>query len=126
MPRPTLLRLLPASLLAACVLAVLPAAAGTADTAPADPGAYDAVRASLGQGELTVYTAPGCGYCARARRWLRERELPFAECDVQRTPACADALAAHGGRGVPHFVLQGQELSGFSPSGLERLVQAAR
>ena len=84
------------------------------------------MRANLGEGELTVYTAPGCRYCAQARRWLRERELPFSECDVQRTPACADELAAHGGRGVPHFVLQGREMSGFSPTGLERLVQSAR
>mgnify|MGYP002652239311 CR=1 FL=1 len=40
--------------------------------------------------------------------------------------AIADELAAHGARGVPYFVLQGRELAGFSPGGLENLVQATR
>lgn len=117
------MRLLLQSLLAAGALAVLPA---HAEPGGVDPSTYDAVRAHLGNGELTIYTAAGCRYCAQARRWLRERELPFAECDVQRSPACAEQFAAHGGRGVPYFVLQGRELAGFSPGALENLVQTLR
>ncbi|TAK87395.1 MAG: glutaredoxin family protein [Aquabacterium sp.] len=120
---PAFPRLLLQSLLAAGALAVLPANAGSGSV---DPSAYDTVRAQLGSNELTVYTAPGCRYCAQARRWLRERELPFAECDVQRSPACAEQFAAHGGRGVPYFVLQGREMAGFSPGALESLVQTLR
>lgn len=114
----------------ALLAGLLPPAAwtGSADTVTAavDLAAYDQVRTHLAGGELVIFTAPGCGYCSRAMRWLNERDLPYAECDVQSSRDCADRFAAIAGRGVPTFLLQGRTLAGFSPQALERLVLTAR
>jgi glutaredoxin len=54
---------------------------------------------------ITLYTKPGCGYCASAKNWLNENDFAYYLIDVS---ANADALAflkAQGHRSVPQLYI---------------------
>lgn len=71
------------------------------------------LAASVGPGDLRIYTSSTCDGCDRARAWLDRHAIAYAECDVGEA-ACADELRALGATVVPHFVIRGRrEMSGF-------------
>lgn len=35
---------------------------------------------------ITIYTAPGCSSCRKAKDWFNEWEIPFVEHDITRIP----------------------------------------
>jgi glutaredoxin 3 len=65
--------------------------------------------------EITIYTKPGCPYCAAAKADLQQRGLAYTERNVQadRT-ALRDMLELNGNRRhVPTLVQDGQVTVGF-------------
>ena len=55
--------------------------------------------------ETTVYTKPGCPYCAAAMADMRERGVPFRQIDAQNDPAArAEMRRLSGGLRVPTIV----------------------
>jgi glutaredoxin 3 len=65
--------------------------------------------------EITIYTKPGCPYCARAKEHYRQKGIAFDEIDVYTVPgAREDAIAAAGGKAVvPVIVEKGRVKIGF-------------
>jgi len=78
--------------------------------------------------DVVLYGTTWCGFCARARRWLREHRIAFADKDVERDPDAAQELnrkAAAAGRrasGVPVIDVHGTLVMGFDVPELERLL----
>jgi glutaredoxin len=73
----------------------------------------DAPQAAAAKG-VTLYSAVWCGYCRKAKAWLGEHGVAYANVDVD-TPGGAQALArAGGGTGIPVLVVDGRPLGGFS------------
>ncbi len=83
------------------------------------------------QAPITVYTSSWCGYCRRAKALLAERQLSFAEIDVDADPQLrAEMVARSGRRTVPqifigdHHVGGCDDLVAAAASGdLDRLIQ---
>jgi glutaredoxin 3 len=65
--------------------------------------------------DVTIYTKPGCPYCAAARDDLQQRGVPFAEHNVKAdNTALRRMLDLNGGqRRVPTIVEGGRVTVGF-------------
>ena len=85
------------------------------ETAPIDPG-----LANLAAGELLLFSAPWCGHCQTAKRYLREHGIAYTELDVEASADARRRFERPGGRGLPLFVHGQRRLTGFSPESFER------
>jgi glutaredoxin len=88
---------------AAVLAAVVPSA--TAQTAMSDIHAP----------HVTMYAAPDCGYCAKARAWFDENGVAFEERDVTASAQAAAEWRARGGVGTPTIVIGETVIQGFDP-----------
>ena len=62
---------------------------------------------------IVMYTTAYCGYCERARRVLRMRQIPFDEVDVTHDPARRRQVVMETGhRTVPVILIDGRLLGG--------------
>jgi glutaredoxin len=69
----------------------------------------------VGPGEVVLYATSWCGYCERTRKFLRAREVPFVEHDIERSETARQAYEALGGQGVPLLLIRGKVVRGYSP-----------
>jgi mycoredoxin len=66
--------------------------------------------------QLTVYSAPWCGDCREAKRFLAKHNIPYTEIDIETTPGAADQVIKHvGKRAIPQFVIDGQWVQPYKP-----------
>ena len=67
-------------------------------------------------GEVTLYTKPGCPYCAAARDDFQRRRVQYTERDVKADAAALrQMLELNGGqRKVPTIVQEGKVTVGFN------------
>ena len=81
--------------------------------------------------QVVMYTTDWCPYCARARRLLEEKGVPFEEIDVDaKSGARAEMIERSGGRStVPQIFIGAAHVGGFddlyaldSSGGLDRLL----
>ena len=64
---------------------------------------------------VTIYTKPGCPYCAAAKADLQGRDIEYVEIDVWSTPGAQEELAelTNGEMVVPVLVADGEVHVGF-------------
>jgi glutaredoxin len=75
---------------------------------------------------VTLYTASWCGVCKRAKAFLRERNIPFTEWDVEKTDYGAYKYRELGGQGVPLITLGSKVMTGFDPDAFLQLWRASQ
>jgi thioredoxin reductase (NADPH) len=63
--------------------------------------------------EIIMYCAAWCGDCRRAKLFLRERNVPFREVDVDTDPDAEDLVMCvnNGLRKIPTFAVDGRYFS---------------
>lgn len=63
---------------------------------------------------VEIYTTPICGYCARAKRLLASKGVPFTEIDVMADPGRRAEMVtrSRGGRTVPQIFIAGEPIGG--------------
>jgi glutaredoxin 3 len=63
---------------------------------------------------VEIYTTRSCGYCAMAKRLLRDKGVAFVEIDVGADPARRAEMTARsgGGRTVPQIFIGGEAVGG--------------
>lgn len=70
---------------------------------------------------VVVYTTPTCSYCRSAKRYLKERGIPYREVDVTRSAEGLASLKRKSGQtGVPVIDVNGQVIVGFNRPKLDR------
>lgn len=93
--------------------------AAMAPSSAAPPAAKDK---DPGAREVVLFSTQGCGYCAKARRFLADNRIPFTELDVEEDPAAPARLATLGQRaglgqrdlqGVPILFIDGKSVLGW-------------
>jgi len=59
---------------------------------------------------IRIYTTAWCSDCRRAKRFLRNRGIPFEEVDIEEDSGAAEAVirATGGKRAVPTFDIDGR------------------
>ena len=59
--------------------------------------------------EIIVYSAPWCGDCRQAKRFLDKHNLAYTEINIETTPGAAEEVIRHTGkRAIPQFVIDGE------------------
>ena len=73
---------------------------------------------------MRIYTTSWCADCRRAREFLRERQLPFEEIDIDAHPEAAEFVKRvnSGKRKVPTFDIGGRVFN-CSPFDAKRLAR---
>jgi len=65
---------------------------------------------------LIVYSAPWCGDCRRAKRFLDKHGIAYEEVDIETTPGAADEVIRQTGkRAIPQFVIDGKWVQPYIP-----------
>lgn len=63
---------------------------------------------------VILFSTPTCTYCRRAKKYLREHNVPFKDVDVSRDAAAArDMVRRSGQQGVPVIDIGGKIIVGF-------------
>lgn len=64
--------------------------------------------------DVVIYTAPLCGYCARAKSLLKRKGVVFEEIDIYAKPGGRDEMIERsGGRTtVPQVFIDGRHYGG--------------
>jgi glutaredoxin 3 len=66
---------------------------------------------------VTIYTKPGCPYCAAAKTRLQEQNVAYEEIDVYLVEGAREKLLGlTGGRAVVPVIVDGEKVS-VAPGG---------
>jgi len=66
--------------------------------------------------ELIVYSAPWCGDCRVAKRFLQRHNIAYREVDIETTPGAAEEVIRRTGkRAIPQFVINGEWVQPYRP-----------
>lgn len=72
------------------------------------------LAAATAPSDVVIYTAVWCANCKAAKQWMQRQGFAFTECDVEKSPSCADELQSHygssGDQGVPYLVVRGHHM----------------
>ena len=77
------------------------------------------------QPRITLYRTSACSHCRQLKQWLQQRQIRFAEMDVQRNVRAFKDFQRHGGRGLPLLVAGGEKIQGFDPKTLPTRLRKA-
>lgn len=64
--------------------------------------------------KVTVYSTPTCPFCIRAKQFLKDNNVQFADIDVSADQAKAEEMIKKSGQmGVPVLEIDGEIIVGF-------------
>lgn len=76
---------------------------------------------------VILYGTQRCSYCIKARRFLQDRQVPFADLDIEKSPQAAAELQALGqSRSVPVLLVGKRLIVGFNPQAFEDALAQGR
>ena len=78
-----------------------------------------------GQNNVTLYSTTWCGYCKKARRWLRKNNIPFDEYDTEKSVRGRRDYKKMNGTGVPIIKVGKKNVQGFSKKQITQLLRKA-
>ena len=64
--------------------------------------------------KVEIYTTPFCGYCMRAKQYLKKQDIEFTEYDVAANAALRREMTdrSGGGQTVPQIFINDQSIGG--------------
>jgi len=70
---------------------------------------------------VTIYTTTHCPYCKMAKDYFTEKNVPYAEINVEMDDeAAAEMIKKSGQMGVPVLDINGTIIVGFDPQTIEQ------
>lgn len=81
-----------------------------------------AMQTADGQKLVALFTTDSCTYCAAAKRFLAEKQVPYTEFNLDHSDKARQVFGMLGGRGVPLIIVGEQRLVGFDPGMLARVL----
>ena len=71
---------------------------------------------------VTLYSAPWCGYCRIAKRFLDDQQVPYQEINIDEDEAAAQRVEQwnNGNRLIPTLDIDGSILTNPSPTQLRQ------
>ena len=68
-----------------------------------------------------IFTTSTCSWCRRAKRYFKERKIPFKEVNIERDPdAARDVVHKTGQKGVPVIKIGSSWIVGFDRDRIEK------
>jgi glutaredoxin len=112
--------------------ALAPAASASAPGAASGAPAAAPAKGALANVVAIIYGASWCKPCHDAEAYLRQRGVNVVKKDIEENEAAASEMkrkldrAGMGGASIPVIDIMGRIMIGFSPSALDRALEAAR
>lgn len=77
-----------------------------------------------GTPKIIIFTTPTCSFCNAAKRYFREKKIPFKEIDVSRDMAALKDMQRRtgGNTGVPVILINNKPIVGFDRPQINRLL----
>lgn len=69
--------------------------------------------------KVALYGTETCPYCIQARKYLRERNVTFADFDINKSDKGRRDYSALGGKGVPLILIGNRQMNGFYPAAID-------
>ncbi|MFN0186600.1 MAG: glutaredoxin family protein [Aquabacterium sp.] len=66
-------------------------------------------------GDIVMISSDTCGFCDMARLWMKEHQVAFSECSVERDEACRQRQQLSLLQVTPVILVRGQAQAGFNP-----------
>jgi glutaredoxin len=74
--------------------------------------------------DVTVYTAPWCGWCRKTLAWLDERDVDYTNKDIEESEEyAAELVQKSGGRSIPFVEIDGTQIRGYNPNEMAALLE---
>ncbi|MFI5318828.1 MAG: glutaredoxin family protein [Myxococcota bacterium] len=74
--------------------------------------------------DITIYTAPWCGWCRKTIAFLDERGVAYANKNIEADDDYADELAEKsGGHSIPFVEIDGTQIRGYNPAKMAALLE---
>jgi len=74
--------------------------------------------------DVTVYTAPWCGWCRKTLAFLDERDVDYVNKDIEADEDYADELREKsGGHSIPFVEIDGAQIRGYNPRKMAALLE---
>lgn len=73
--------------------------------------------------QVIVYSKPNCMQCNFTKKWLKERNIPYTELNVEEDEAALSKIKEMGYQAVPVIVTETENWYGFQPDKLSKLVE---
>lgn len=71
--------------------------------------------------KVILFSTSTCSHCRRAKKYLKERRVPFKEINLEKDPEAArDVRRKTGQTGVPVLKVGGRWVIGFDRPAIER------
>lgn len=87
--------------------------------------AFATAVAAPRKGEVWIYTTPTCGYCKRAMKHMRRKNVAFTEKDISASARHKSEFRAIGGRGVPVTLAGDKRINGYSEESFDSFLKSA-
>ncbi|HEX6988189.1 MAG TPA: glutaredoxin family protein [Bacillota bacterium] len=76
-----------------------------------------------GQGDIVVYTQPGCAPCAAAKEFLASQGIEFVERNIREDPSALAELRRLGAMATPTITIGEAVVVGFDRERLAQLLE---
>jgi glutaredoxin 3 len=75
--------------------------------------------------EIEVYSTPSCPYCDKLKNWLEEQGYEYTDYNVNENQEKAkEMIERTRQRGVPQTFIGDEEVIGFQPEKIKKIVEA--
>ncbi len=91
-------------------------------TKPAPRVMTPSAMAAAAAARVTIYTTDWCGYCKKAKAYMRERGISYVEYDIEKDNDRYVEFKRRGGNGVPLIVVGEKTMSGFDSEEFEQML----
>jgi glutaredoxin len=88
-------------------------------------GSANGIRPAGGS-RVVMFSAPGCGYCVKAKEYFNQKGVVFEELDVNASEDARRRFQSLGGRGVPLILIGERQISGFDPQAIQAALAKER
>ena len=78
----------------------------------------------LGDEKVIMYSTSWCPYCAKAREFLQQANIPFEEKDIEASPQAAAEHRALGGIGIPLLKIRATTIDGFDTQAIRQAIES--
>ena len=73
---------------------------------------------------VVLYSTPTCGYCNKAKDYLKSKNVPFQEYNVAQDMRRADEMVKKSGQmGVPVLDVNGKIIIGFNQPEIDKALK---
>lgn len=70
--------------------------------------------------EVVLYATSWCGYCAKARKFFTDNNIPFTEYDIEKSREGRSQYDELNGKGVPLILVNGEIIRGYNLAAIKQ------